>query len=180
MKRLLVVAAVAFSASLAPALAQARPAHAPLGERMFFGGSIGLGFGDVDYVEISPLVGLHVTERLSTGVSLLYRHRKDSRFQPDLSTNDYGADLFARYRLAGPFFLEADYEYLSYEFVRFDLSTDRTDFSSLLAGGGVYQPFGRNASGYVSVLYNFSYDENDLQSPYDDPWVYRAGVMFGF
>ena len=82
--------------------------------RIFVGGGVGVGFGDVTYVNVSPFVGYRVDERLSVGAGLIYRHRNDERFGRDISTNDYGANLFARYTVVGPFFVQSEVETLSY------------------------------------------------------------------
>ncbi len=145
----------------------------------FYGGGIGFSSGgDVSYFEIAPMVGMHLDARTSVGVSLLYRNRDDKRINPNLSTNDYGATLFGRYHLTPNLFLEADYEYLDYEYRTGLTTTERSTFSSILAGGGIRTPIGPNASMYVAALYNFSYDQAD--SPYTDPWNVRFGVGLGF
>src|SRR5512139_2071357 len=64
------------------------PPRPPASERLFWGGGIGMSFGDVDYVELSPLVGMRVTPRFDAGVSLTYRWRSDDRY--DVDTSDYG------------------------------------------------------------------------------------------
>jgi len=145
---------------------------------MFLGGGLGLNFGDVRYFDVQPMIGVKLTPQFSTGVSLLYRYRKDTRYAQDLKTEDYGGTLFGRYHVIPAVFLQAEYEYLNYEYYRFNLSKSRDDFSSFLAGAGVSQPLGGNSSLYASALYNFSYNNPD--SPYDSPWVYRVGVSFGF
>lgn len=147
---------------------------------IFYGGAAGLGFGDVSYVEVSPMIGMHITPKLSAGISAMYRWRSDERYNVELDTEDYGATLFGRYRLSPVFFLQAEYEYLNYEYYTSiqNMTTERSDFTSLLAGGGISSPAGQNTSLYMTALYNFSYDEPD--SPYDDPWVVRFGVAVGF
>jgi hypothetical protein len=152
----------------------------PAQPRIFYGGTLGLGFGDVQYFEFSPMVGVNLTRELGVGVQLTYRHRKDTRYQQDLTTDDYGATLFGRYRLPGPFYLQAEYEYLDYEYrTNFVTNaTERSSFSSFMAGGGVSQAVGNNASIYATLLYNFSYDQED--SPYSNPWILRFGVGIGF
>jgi hypothetical protein len=149
-------------------------------DNWFVGGGIGLGFGDVDWVDLSGVVGYRVTPRFSTGVRLLYRSREDGRFQRDVTTNDYGGSVFGRFVVRRPFFLQAEYEYLSYEFIRADLTTERDDFQSVLVGGGMAQPLGRNVVLFATGLYNLSYDDDELRSPYDNPWIFRAGVAFRF
>ena len=140
--------------------------------KWFYGGGIGATFGDVQYFEISPMVGMNINPRTAVGVSLLYRYRKDTRYKEDLSTNDYGATLFGRFHLTPNFYLQAEYEYLNYEYYRYNIFTDNyisenDDFTSFLAGGGFSTPIGGRASMYVTALYNFSYD--DLNSPYSEP-----------
>ncbi|MGF1548583.1 MAG: hypothetical protein ACFCUG_14785 [Thiotrichales bacterium] len=144
----------------------------------FFGGGIGASFGDVRYVELAPMIGMHLDSRTSVGASFLYRNRSDKRVTPTLSTNDYGTTLFARYHLTPSFFVEADYEFLDYEYPTGPATTARREFSSVLGGGGIRTPIGANAAMYVSALYNFSYDREN--SPYNDPWTVRFGVGFGF
>lgn len=174
--------------ALALVLGVAAEAHAapPAGtatgtvNRWFVGGTVGLGFGDVDWVELSPFVGYRASELVSVGTGLIWRYRKDNRYQDSLSTNDYGFNVFSRFDVARPFFLHLEYEYLSYEFYRADLSKDRTNYSSVLGGGGVAYPLGRNASFYAALLYNFSYDSSERYNPYGDPWIFRAGVAAHF
>ena len=147
-------------------------------DRMWFGGGIGIGFGQVDFVTIEPVVGFEATDRLSVGLGLIYRYSDDQRFDPDLTTNDYGANVFARYTISSKFFAQVEYEHLSYEFQLFDGSKDRDRFDSLRAGPGYSQSLGGRSSLYALALYNFNY--NDPNSPYDDPWIYRVGVAVGF
>jgi hypothetical protein len=154
------------------------PPRPPASERLFWGGGVGLSFGDVDYVEVSPLVGFRVSPKVDLGASLTYRWRSDDRYDTD--TTDYGGTLFGRFRAWQNLFLEADWEYLNWEYVTIDFSTERTSTSSFLAGGGYYLPLGGRASMAVSALYNFSYDDNDPLEPYGDPWVVRVGIGVGF
>jgi hypothetical protein len=156
-----------------------RPAKAA-SSRIWVGGGIGLSFGTVDYVEVAPMIGYSATDKLSIGGSLVYRYRKDGRFSPSVSTTDYGGSLFGRYQVTAPIFVHAEYEYLNYEFVLPNLSTDRDTYGSVLVGPGFAHSAGGRASVFVLALYNLTYDSDDLRSPYSDPWVYRVGVGFGF
>ena len=156
----------------------AQPAAAA--DRWWGGGGIGLALGgDVDWVSVEPVIGYWVTEQFTVGTRLILRYRSDDRFAESISTTDYGASLFARYFLTNSFFVQGEYEYLSYEFRSFSGSDDRDEFGSWLAGGGYSQELSPHASFFVLALYNFSYDDDEL-SPYDGPWVLRAGVGFRF
>ena len=83
------------------------PAKTSWRERMFFGGGVGLGFGDVTFVSIEPLVGVHLTKQIAVGAGLLYRWTEDDRYDPDLSTTDYGGRAFAQYFPVPEFFLSS-------------------------------------------------------------------------
>jgi len=146
--------------------------------KYFYGGGVGLSFGDVDTISLSPLVGVNLSNKTSVGVSLSYVYRNYSREQGDVSTNDYATSLFTRYRLTPQYFLEADVEHLDNEFIRSDNTTDRRKFNSFLAGGGVRSSLGGNVSASLTILYNFSY--NDKDSPYSDPISIRGGIGVGF
>ena len=145
----------------------------------FYGGEIGLAFGDVGYVEISPMVGMYLSEDLSAGVSATYRWRSDSRTNPKRNTEDYGATVFTRFHISETTHLQAEYEYMDYEiYNHLTMTSERRQLSSFLAGAGISQPIGQRSYTYATVLYNFSYDEND--SLYSDPIVYRIGISVGF
>ncbi len=176
----LFLAAVAADGAWAQGAPPPPPPKQTWHDRMFLGGGIGLGFGDVDFVSIEPLIGWRVDPKVSIGASLLYRFTNDSRYPEDVSTNDYGARAFVQYFPVPQFFGQVEYEYLDYEYVLPTLDTARDSAGSVLLGGGVSRPVGRNASFYGTVLYNLTYDNNDPQSPYDSPWVVRVGIAAGF
>ncbi|HEU5179300.1 MAG TPA: hypothetical protein VFW45_00790 [Candidatus Polarisedimenticolia bacterium] len=149
-------------------------------DKLFFGGGLGLSFGDVDYVEVAPLIGYRFMPKLDGGMQLFYRWVNDSRYAEDINTDEYGATLFTRYFVLPSIFLEGAYEFINYEFVLPNFDTERDTANSFLAGGGYSAPIGRGAGFYFSALYNFNYDKNDLTSPYGDAWRMQAGVTVGF
>jgi hypothetical protein len=166
-----------------PATEPPPPPPPPPASRIIYGGGVGMSFGDVDYIEISPMIGYKLTPKTHVGITLLYRYRDDSRYDPDLTTSDYGGSVFARYFPLGGFFIQGEYEWINYEYVSFDgfsYSNDRQGDSNWLAGGGFSQSMGGHASFFISAMYNFGYDEDDFFEPYDSPWVIRVGVGFGF
>lgn len=153
-------------------------------DRLFTGGGFGLSFSSFsDNFSLSPLVGYRLTNKLAVGVQFQYQYNRYKLFQPRISTNDYGASLFTRYNFYGPLFLHAEYEYLNYVYsVRSDNKKLRDSYNSFLAGGGYFQPLGRRAGFFLMALYNFSYQSpySGEISPYNSPWVLRAGVTAGF
>lgn len=169
------------SMSATAAAGQATPAPAPAAPappRMFAGGGIGLSFGDVDYVSITPFLGVHINPRVDAGVGVQYTYRNDNRFAQDLTTNDYGGSVFTRVYVAEGVFAGAAYEYLRFEYYDIFWAKVSDDYSSVFVGGGLSQPMGRSAF-VVSAMYNLSWSD-DEPSPYDSPWVITAGVSVGF
>jgi len=146
-------------------------------QKIFFGGGVGASFGDVDYVELSPMVGYRLTPRVTTGIGLFYRWKNDDRFGYSVDTNDWGGSLFGQLRLFRGIFAHAEYEYIDYEYQTLAGTESRSD-TNTLAGLGWNR--GGRAGVYALALYNFSYDDNDPTEAYDSPWVYRVGVSFGF
>jgi hypothetical protein len=157
-----------------------------LRDRLFVGGGLGgLSLSsEYQYFAINVLAGYKITQKLAGGVQVQYRFAKDKTYTPDFTSNDYGVSPFLRFNFYGPLFLHAEYEYLSYEYLTYPaLEEKRAGFDSFMAGGGFFQPVGRKAGFYLMALYNFSYKEsgqNGDVSPYNSPFVIRAGVTAGF
>jgi hypothetical protein len=148
----------------------------PVLKRFFFGGGVGASFGDVDYIEVAPLVGFKVLPRFDLGVQPFYRWVDDG----SVTTSDYGVTLFARVRVIAGFFVEGDYQGTSYEYPNAGGGTTRDTYNAFLAGGGYAFPLGGHVGFYVSALYDFSYDGNDVNRPYDSPVRVQVGVSVGF
>lgn len=151
----------------------------PWNERIFFGGNLGLQFGTITNIEVSPLVGYRVNSNLSAGIGLTYIYYKinfDNR--PDYSTDIYGGRVFVRRAVSENIFLHAEYESLNFEFVRSDGSLRREWVPGMFLGGGFIQPVGRNVAFVAMALYNVLHD--DLRSPYNSPLVIRIGINVGF
>lgn len=155
-----------------------------LRDKIFVGGGLGASFTRyTDFVSVSPIIGYKVSPRFAPGIGLMYRYTSYKTVNPKLTTNDYGANIFARFKLFGPFFLHAEFEHLNYEFPGVSPGeTLRKDFNSFLAGGGFFQPIGRKAGFFASALYNFSYQSsyNYTYYPYSSPLVLRVGITAGF
>ncbi|HEY9007316.1 MAG TPA: hypothetical protein VIM75_14345 [Ohtaekwangia sp.] len=154
-----------------------------LRERLFTGGGFGLSFSNYyDFVSVSPLVGYKITPKLAAGVQVQYRYTKYKQFTPKFSTNDYGISPFVRYSIYAPIFLQAEYEYLNYEYPITTSESIRKTYNSFLAGGGFFQPIGRHAGFYAVAMYNFSYRAANYGevTPYNSPLVLRVGVTAGF
>src|SRR5262245_23708824 len=174
--------AAVFLAAVAPALAQTPTAPPPSSlppledqlqapSHWFFGGGVGAGFGSVDYVYVAPLVGYQINPRFDVGLQPFYQWTQDDRYSKSFSTTDYGAGLFGRFHIYKGLFAEADYQYVSFEYVTPAFDVFRDNHNAFLAGGGYSLPMSPRSAMYFSALYDFTYDENEPYGQYyDSPW----------
>lgn len=145
-------------------------------ERLYFGGNLGLNFGDIVFIEVSPLVGYMLSNKASVGTGVIYQYLEFRR--PSFSTSIYGGRVFGRYNLFESLFAYAEYEALNLQFINRDNQIIREWVPGLLVGGGYFIRFGsRQRSGLnVMVLYNLLHDP--LRSPYPSDIIFRVGVAF--
>lgn len=150
--------------------------------RFYVGGWLGASGGDVvDLVEFAPEVGYRITPKFHIGGSLIYRYRKDKRFDPDLTTEDVGGSVFGRYLVYGPLFVHLGVERITWDFIESapeGPAVTSADHMAVLAGPGFALPLGPNAATYFTILYDLNYD-NEGPNPYDRPWFIRIGVGVG-
>jgi hypothetical protein len=149
---------------------------------VFFGGYVGVSYGDIEYIEVAPLVGYRFTPNFGAGLGLLYRYRRDTRGANDLTATDYGGNLFARYYLFSGLFAQAEYDYTSYEYPTDSHAgtTGRGTYDSFLVGAGYNAGFGGGAGVYLLALYDFNYSSSDPYRLYNSPLQLRIGVSVGF
>jgi hypothetical protein len=153
---------------------------APLSERLFFGGGLGLQFGTLTLIDVSPMIGYKLTNRIGIGVSptyKYYRYRNYFGSDLDLKTNVLGGSVFTRCYIYNGLFAQAEYEYLNYRYNDPSSSEKLSrDIWSMFLGGGYSQPVGDKASLYLMILWNL---HDTADSPYTNP-VIRAGLSIGF
>ncbi|MCU0332931.1 MAG: hypothetical protein MUC75_06190 [Ignavibacteriaceae bacterium] len=150
--------------------------------KWYYGGTIGFNFwSDYFYLSVNPIVGYKVSPKFSVGGKLLYSYYNYD--EPDISTNNYGASIFARFRPIYQIYLHSEFAYESYEIPVYnsqnrEWDSERNWVPFLLLGGGFVQRVGANASVYVEVLFDVIQDEN---SPYED-WdpIISIGGGVGF
>lgn len=156
-------------------------------DRFYFGGNLGLGFGTITNINISPMVGFRLTSRFSVGVGANYQYWKDKRFTPAFVQNIYGASAFSRFVIAenflntGNLFAHAEYEQLYAKVREFNPNTglyaERTKtFPSTFIGAGMAFPIGNRSAFTISLLYNPFYDQ--YNSLYGNAFQIRTGAYF--
>jgi hypothetical protein len=154
----------------------------PFKERLFYGGSLGLQFGNVTLVDISPMIGYKVYPRIGIGFSPTYKYYAYKNYyssdNSDLKTNVFGGSIFGRVIIYQNFFAHAEYEYLTFKTkdTQYPSQIINMDFQSVLVGAGYREAVAENAFMYILVLWNLN---ETLDSPYTNP-VIRAGFSIGF
>lgn len=153
-------------------------------DRVYFGGNLGLQFGSITAIEVSPLMGYRFTSTFSGGVGITYQYfkaeyRDIAGRDIDFETNIYGGRLFARKNLTEQIFAHAEYESLNLEFYSPSADQFRREWvPAMFIGGGLFQPIGSRAGLNIMALYNVIHD--DVKSPYNSPLVLRLGITAGF
>lgn len=179
-KILILIFIISFGSKLiAQVSLQERPEDARSGERftdrLFFGGNLGAQFGSQTLVEIAPLIGYKINDRLNAGVSLKYIYYKINYNNIRYSTNIYGGGPFARFFVLENLFIHTEYELLSLEVQDLYGKLYRKNIASVFAGGGYRQMIGDNAALDLLLLYNLN---DNRHSPYENP-IIRIGFALG-
>ncbi len=149
-----------------------------------------LSFGTLTYVDIAPLVGYHLTDRLAVGLGphYIYQSRKATPYFPySYKTHVYGGKAFARFSLIrnaeqflplnlfNELFIHAEYEGLSLEKAYYYAPAypeeGRFLYQGFLVGGGITQRLGLYNSLSIMILWNLN---DSSRSPYSNP-VFRIG-----
>lgn len=161
-------------------------------DRVFFGGNFGLQFGDITLIDVSPLVGYRITDKVAAGISLSYKYYQNKKFFynqysnsfMEMTSNIYGASIFGRHYFVENLFAHAEYEYLIYSYdnyrrnstsSNYSKSTETVDVPGLFLGGGYQQLIGGRTYFTITILYNVMESQ---YSPYSNP-IIRAGVSIG-
>ena len=169
----------------APVIAQqtdstvaAAPDEPPHPTRVFYGGTVGIGFGSTFRLSIQPFVGLVFTPQLSGGVKVGYEYVRQESNGATTTWNNYGASVFGRYRFIPRAYVHAEFAYFSYGYKVSEYTSDRSWVPFLLLGGGYIQPISPSTSFFVEVLFDVL---QDSKSPYEawTPFI-SVGVAVGF
>jgi hypothetical protein len=133
--------------------------------KFFFGGNLGLSFGDYTYIEVAPLAGYKITPRLWAGLGPKYMYWK---YRDYYETSLYGLKSFASFTIFQNMSetihinLGDLYAYLENEVLNCDpyLDGNRQWVDVFLVGGGLRFPIG-NRSG-ISIMLLWDITQNPL------------------
>jgi hypothetical protein len=149
-----------------------------------------LSFGSRTYIDIAPMLGYHILDRLSVGLGphYIYQSQKANPNYPSSSyqTHSYGLKGFTRFALItnaeewlpinlfSELFVHGEYEWLSLEEAYYlppYTGEGSYNYHGILLGGGFSQRMGR----YNTVSFTILWDINSTTiSPYSNP-VFRIG-----
>ncbi|NIJ55537.1 hypothetical protein [Dyadobacter arcticus] len=151
----------------------------PFKERLRLGGSFGLSLGTVTNINLSPMAGYELTEKLVAGVgpTLMYFRYK----YYDINTAYYGGRAFLMYSIFPMVNLIGEFESMNVE----GSYQKRQWLGSPLVGASYSQPIGGKfiKAVHFTALYNLNYN-NQIDkysgqnlSPYGSPFVFRVTFL---
>ncbi len=143
-------------------------------ERMFFGGGLGLTFGDITAVDVSATIGNRLTEKVHAGVSLSYSYYSYNNY--NVSMSNYSGSVFARLFFTDAIFAQTEAEALNTKvFTSYELNDGyRKWIGNYLVGLGYFQKISERSGMMLTVLWNLNETE---YTPYNNP-IIRVGFVF--
>ncbi len=165
------------------------------GERLRFGGNFGLAFGTITNVNISPMAGYQLTNKLVAGAGLTYMFFHNRHLVISKSSHIYGGRAFMMYSVIPSLNLIGEYEALNVTYYDYKKSNypykSRTWLGSPMIGLGYMQPIGGGKlirGAHLSLLYNLNYNNQNNPSvnaisapenisPYASPFVIRVSFL---
>jgi len=149
----------------------------PTESETYYGGELGLRFGDYFSVSIVPMIGYKVTAKFHVGGKIGYSYVNDKRYDTKITSHNYGASVFSRYLVLPQLYAHAEFVYYSYKYQTERIETERKWVPFILVGLGYIQRVGPGSALFVEVLWDVLQHED---SPYSssDARV-KVGIGFG-
>lgn len=153
-----------------------KPEKTPFIDRLFWGGNVGAWIGNPTFLDLSPLVGIKITEKFSAGVGVIYNYYSYKYNNYSYTLNLYGGRVYARY-----FFLENVFGQVGWDRINRDdpyakKLNARVWVDNILMGGGIRYPIGDRFFMVATGLWNLN--QTPL-SPYANP-IIQIGFVGGF
>jgi hypothetical protein len=141
-------------------------------DRVTVGGGLGLTFGTVTYVEVSPTLGYFITDNFLAGIGANYTYYEEKQYNFKMSM--YGGRVFTEYLFDNlPVLAHAELELINIE----SYDNERINIINPYIGGGIKQKFGDNSYFFILVLWNL----NETKESYflqPNP-IIRGGIAIG-
>lgn len=149
-------------------------------DRISIGGNFALfASTNASFVDISPLIGYRLSEKVLIGVGPVYTYYSSNQYGSRYSFSMYGFRTLGRVYFLQNLFFQTGWDLLnrSIYVIKFNtLQRDRVWVQNVWLGGGVRYSVGGNAYMFTSILYNLN--ENEY-SPYPNPYL-QIGFVTGF
>ncbi len=143
--------------------------------RGYFGGSLGLQLGTVTLVDLSPLAGVMLSPKFSTGLGATYQYYDDNRFQGNAGSS-YGGRAFVRYNLLPNIFAYSELESINWNAYNYGQDAfQRTWTEAFFVGAGYFTPFGARGGANFTFLYNLRHSNREAY--YSEPYQIRVGFV---
>lgn len=141
-------------------------------DRVTIGGGLGMTFGSITYIEVSPTFGYYLTDNILAGIGGNYTYYSEKA--TNFNTSLYGGRIFGEYVFENiPFLAHAEIELINIE----SYDNERINIINPYIGGGLKQSFGGHSYLYILVLWNLNETkESFLLQP--NP-VIRGGISIG-
>lgn len=151
-----------------------------LSDKVFFGTGLGMQFGTITAIEVSPTVGYIPVNNLYLGFTGTYEYFKsNSSALGNFSTSIYGGSFFATYAFYMDFLIYGEYSMLNLESAYFKPThiagdKDRFWLSTPLIGAGYMQSLGGRSKLMFLLLWNL---DETYGLYYDNPEL-RISFLF--
>lgn len=156
-------------------------------DRLFTGGNVGFNiFSNYLFLDIAPIVGYKITDKLGAGVGIRYSLLRN--LSTKTTWSNYGGSVFARYKVIPQIFLHTEVEALrSYNYDIHSPNYGHRAMAYMWFVGAGYSS--GNSSGVnfsLMLLYdlidhiNSPYQNSYLFGPSGIPLIARGGITIGF
>ncbi len=144
--------------------------------RLYWGGTLGAWFGSSTFVDLSPLVGIKITDKFSVGVGVIYNYYAYNYGGYKYQTSLYGGRLYGRYFVFENVFLQAGWDRINRDNPYSYSPDQRVWVDNILVGGGLRYPISDRI--YCNAIGLWNLNQTPL-SPYQNP-IIQIGFIGSF
>jgi hypothetical protein len=141
-------------------------------DRVTIGGGLGMSFGSITYIEVSPSFGYYLTDNILAGIGGNYTYYSEEK--TNFSTSLYGGRVFGEYIFNSiPVLAHVELEVINVE----SYDNKRMNIVNPYIGGGIKQRLGGMSYIFILVLWNLNETKESLVLQ-SNP-VIRGGIAIG-
>jgi len=147
-------------------------------EKVFYGGNFSGWISNPIYINLGPLIGYKITDKLHAGIGVIYNY-SSVRFSNGrvFTQSIYGGHSFARVFINESIFLQGQFDRLNQpNYNSANWNNERIWIDYTLVGGGYRSRVGNRGAFIACILYNVS---PHALSVYSNPYL-QMGFIGGF